>query len=193
MLIAGRFVNGFSVESALLKYQSISLSWRHRAIVVGWWGVNNVSRYVAQLSDGLTMYRGDHLGYSYHVLHFVWVFVVEGPTDFRVPWGLQMIPAVFLFGAMIFLPESPRWLARNNRWDETLDVLALVHGKGNKESPLVTKEMSEIKESVEFERNNADVTYFELLKPKMINRTHIGVFTQIWSQLTGMNVMMCKS
>jgi hypothetical protein len=24
----------------------------------------------------------------------------------------------------------------------------------------------------------------------MINRTHIGVFTQIWSQLTGMNVMM---
>jgi len=28
------------------------------------------------------------------------------------------------------------------------------------------------------------------LKPNMINRTHIGVFTQIWSQLTGMNVMM---
>lgn len=25
---------------------------------------------------------------------------------------------------------------------------------------------------------------------RMINRTHIGVFTQIWSQLTGMNVMM---
>lgn len=50
---------------------------------------------------------------------------------------------------------------------------------------------------VEFERQNADVSYFELFKPKMINRTHIGVFTQIWSQLTGMNVMMyyisCKS
>jgi MFS family permease len=50
--------------------------------------------------------------------------------------------------------------------------------------------MSEIREVVEFERANADVTYFELLSPKMINRTHIGVFTQIWSQLTGMNVMM---
>ena len=42
----------------------------------------------------------------------------------------------------------------------------------------------------EFEKENADVTYLELFKPKMINRTHIGVFTQIWSQLTGMNVMM---
>lgn len=52
--------------------------------------------------------------------------------------------------------------------------------------------MAEIREVVEFERANADVSYFELLSPKMINRTHIGVFCQIWSQLTGMNVMMCK-
>lgn len=43
---------------------------------------------------------------------------------------------------------------------------------------------------VEFERRNQDVSYLELFKPHMINRTHIGVFTQIWSQLTGMNVMM---
>jgi hypothetical protein len=48
--------------------------------------------------------------------------------------------------------------------------------------------MAEIEETVNFERQNADVTYLELLRPRMINRTHIGVFTQIWSQLTGMNV-----
>ena len=51
-------------------------------------------------------------------------------------------------------------------------------------------ELAEIKATVDFERLNADVTYFELMKPNMINRTHVGVFTQIWSQLTGMNVMM---
>lgn len=50
--------------------------------------------------------------------------------------------------------------------------------------------MTEIREAVDFERRNSDVTYLELFKPNMINRTHIGVFTQIWSQLTGMNVMM---
>jgi MFS family permease len=105
-------------------------------------------------------------------------------------WGLQMIPAIFLFGAMLFLPESPRWLARKDRWEEAVQVLALVHAKGDPNSPFVHKEMAEIREVVEFERANSDVTYFELLKPNMINRTHIGVFTQIWSQLTGMNVMM---
>jgi hypothetical protein len=50
--------------------------------------------------------------------------------------------------------------------------------------------MQEIGEMCEFERQNADVTYLELFKPKMLNRTVIGVFMQIWSQLTGMNVMM---
>ena len=70
----------------------------------------------------------------------------------------------------------------------------MVHGKGDPNNAFVQHEFSEIKEMCEFERHNADVTYFELFKPKMINRTHIGVFTQIWSQLTGMNVMMyCTS
>jgi hypothetical protein len=117
---------------------------------------------------------------------------IKGTGAFRVPWGLQMIPAIFLFLAMLFLPESPRWLAKKDRWEDAVGVLALVHAHGDVNSPFVAKEMAEIREVVEFERANSDVTYFELFKPKMINRTHIGVFTQIWSQLTGMNVMMCK-
>jgi sugar porter (SP) family MFS transporter len=101
-----------------------------------------------------------------------------------------MIPAIILFFGMIFLPESPRWLARKDRWNDCLDVLALVHGHGDKDHPFVLREYADIKDMCEFERNNADVTYLELFKPNMINRTHIGIFTQIWSQLTGMNVMM---
>jgi hypothetical protein len=41
---------------------------------------------------------------------------------------------------MIFLPESPRWLALNDKWEECEDVLALVHGKGDKTSPWVGRE-----------------------------------------------------
>lgn len=110
-------------------------------------------------------------------------------TVFRLPWGLQMLPAVLLFCAMFFLPESPRWLARKDRWEDCHAVLTLVHGKGNPDSPLVRQELSDIREMAEFEARNKDVTYWELFTPKYINRTHIGVFTQIWSQLTGMNVM----
>jgi hypothetical protein len=96
-----------------------------------------------------------------------------------------MIPAIGLFLGMMLLPESPRWLARHGRWDQTMQVLTLVHGKGDAESPLVKKEMAEIREVVEFEKQNADVTYLDLFKPNMIHRTMIGLWTQIWSQLTG--------
>jgi MFS family permease len=34
---------------------------------------------------------------------------VDGPTAFRIPWGLQMIPAVILLFGLFFLPESPRY------------------------------------------------------------------------------------
>lgn len=68
--------------------------------------------------------------------------------------------------------------------------MTLVHGKGDPDSPFVLYELNDIREMCQFEARNSDVTYFELFKPNMINRTHIGIFTQIWSQLTGMNVMM---
>lgn len=113
-----------------------------------------------------------------------------GPKAFRVPWALQMIPAIILFFGLFFLPESPRWLARHDRWEEAHAVLTLVHGKGDPQSPFVSLEMAEIKQMIEFEKQNADVSIMELFKPAMLNRLHIGVFTQIWSQLTGMNVMM---
>ncbi len=66
--------------------------------------------------------------------------------------------------------------------------MTTVHARGDPNSAFVAKELAEIEETVNFERQNADVTYMELFRPGMINRTHIGVFTQIWSQLTGMNV-----
>lgn len=109
---------------------------------------------------------------------------------FRIPWGVQMVPAGLLFLGMMFLPESPAWLARKDRWEESKEVLILVHGKGDPNSPFVQAELQEISDMCEFERRNADVTYLELFKPQMIHRTFIGIWTQIWSQLTGMNVMM---
>ena len=116
---------------------------------------------------------------------------LSGSAAFRLPWGLQMIPAILLGFSLFFLPESPRWLAKKDRWEEAKDVLTLVHGKGDPNSPWVAREMNEIRDVVEFERANSDVTYLELVKPRMINRTAIGVFTQIWSQLSEF-LLLCR-
>lgn len=100
-----------------------------------------------------------------------------------------MIPAIFLFLGMMVLPESPRWLARKDRWEEAQSVLALVHAKGDLHHPFVALELQDIRNTCDFESQNRHVTYLDLFKPRMIHRTMVGLFMQIWSQLTGMNVM----
>src|ERR1700738_588384 len=62
---------------------------------------------------------------------------IEGPTSFRVAWALQMIPAILLFIFLMFLPESPRWLASKGRWEDAHFVIANVNAKGNLQNPLV--------------------------------------------------------
>lgn len=115
---------------------------------------------------------------------------LKGTIAFRLPWGIQATPAVILFFGLMILPESPRWLAKKDLWDRATAVLAKTHGGGDPNHPLAIREINDIRAVVEFERQNADVAYIELFKPKMINRTMIGVSTQMWSQLTGMNVMV---
>ncbi|KAI1762857.1 general substrate transporter [Hypoxylon sp. FL1150] len=175
MLIVGRIVNGLSVGICSAQ----------------------VPVYISELSPPSK--RGRFIGMQQWAITWgiaIMFFIcygshfIDGQAAFRLPWGLQMIPAILLFFGLTVLPESPRWLAKHDRWEEAQNVLILVHGQGDPRSALVAKEIAEIREVVEFERRNADVSYFELFRPNMINRTHIGVFTQIWSQLTGMNVMM---
>lgn len=87
---------------------------------------------------------------------------IGGPTDptaFRVPWAVQMIPGIFLAVALLFMPESPRWLAKHGRWDEAGRIIAVVHAKGDGTHPWVQAEIQQIRDAVEFEERNADVSY----------------------------------
>lgn len=175
MLVVGRFINGLSVgiASAQVPVYISELappSKRGRLVGAQQWAITWGILIMFYISYGSSF--------------------IQGVASFRLPWALQMIPAILLFIGLCFTPESPRWLARKDRWEECHAVLTLVHGKGDANSPFVTRELQDIKDVCEFERKNADVSYLELFKPHMIWRTHIGVFTQIWSQLTGMNVMM---
>lgn len=81
------------------------------------------------------------------------------PTAFRVPWAVQMVPGIFLALALIFMPESPRWLAKHERWEEAGRIIAAVHAKGDGTHPWVQAELQEIRDTIEFEKQNADVSY----------------------------------
>lgn len=41
---------------------------------------------------------------------------IDGVASFRIPWGLQMIPAIILSFGMLVFPESPRFLLDTGRY-----------------------------------------------------------------------------
>ncbi|KAI6084136.1 high-affinity glucose transporter [Hypoxylon rubiginosum] len=120
-----------------------------------------------------------------------------GPDDlnqpeaaFRIPWAVQIVPALVLFVGLFFFPYSPRWLASKDRWDEAIRVLALLHGDGSVGHPKVLAEYKEIEEALRFEREEALYGFRALLRPRILKRVALGVSVQMWSQLSGINIMM---
>ncbi|KAK4245979.1 general substrate transporter [Corynascus novoguineensis] len=175
MLAVGRFVNGFAVGicSAQVPVYITEIApptVRGRLVAMQQWAV----------TWGILIMYFICFGCSY----------IDGVGAFRIPWGLQMLPAIYLGIGLAFEPESPRWLLKKGREEEAQNILCHLHGGGDVNSPFVQRELEEIKATISEEHKHADASWFELFTSNMMNRTLIGVFTQVWSQLTGMNVMM---
>lgn len=101
-----------------------------------------------------------------------------------------MIPAILLGILLFWCPESPRWLANHDQWDRAIDIIAHIHGNGNKDDPIVVAQVKELSEAVEIDRQAAKIAWIALFRQPMLQRTVLGMSCQMWSQLTGMNVMM---
>lgn len=115
---------------------------------------------------------------------------ISTPSAFRIAWGVQGVPAIVLFVILFFFPESPRWLGQHERWEECEEVLTMIHGKGNRNDPIVVAELSEIKEAAEIAHESKATDFFALFGPKLWKRTMCGCWVQIWQQLIGGNVML---
>ena len=175
-LIAGRIVGGFAIgitSSQCLVYLAELAPAKTRGRIVGiqqWsieWGI-------------LIMYL---ISYGCSVN-------IHSPAAFRVAWGVQAIPAMILFPVLFLFPESPRWLAQHDRWEEAHEILAHLHAKGDKSAPVVVAELEEVREAVRIAAESQQISYLGLFAPGMWPRTLVGVSVQIWQQLLGGNVML---
>ncbi|KAK9489643.1 general substrate transporter [Lipomyces doorenjongii] len=116
---------------------------------------------------------------------------LDSTASFRVPWAIQTVPAVVLFVGLFWFPHSPRWLASKDRWDEALRVLAFLRSANNDvNDPLVLAEYKEVEDQISQEREEESNSYLELFSRKIRKRVLLSMAVQMWSQLTGMNVMM---
>jgi len=99
----------------------------------------------------------------------------------RWMFGSESLPAVLLLVFLFFVPESPRWLAKQKRGDEALGILARVDGTDYAKS-----ELAEIRDAVAMESGSLR----QLLKPKMRIVLVIGIVLAVLQQVTGINVFL---
>lgn len=99
----------------------------------------------------------------------------------RWMFGSGAFPSLLLFGLLLVVPESPRFLARKRRTAAALAVLERINGRRQ-----AAVELSEIERALAVETG----TLAELFQPGMRVALLIGVALAVLQQVTGINVFL---
>ena len=77
-----------------------------------------------------------------------------GNAAWRIPLGLQCLPACILIVGLFWLPESPRWLIQHGKYEEAHTVIKRLHEDtvGVDNAFFYEQEFNQIKQQIDFER-----------------------------------------
>lgn len=118
----------------------------------------------------------------------------SGKTMYIFPLAIQALPACLLCSCMLMCNESPRWLARKDRWEECKAVLARLRNLPQTH-PYLEEEFQEIVDQLEHERALiGEATAWNLQKEMWTikgnrKRVLISIWLMICQQMTGTNAI----
>jgi len=105
-----------------------------------------------------------------------------GEWNWRWMLGIETLPAILYFFALLIVPESPRWLAMQGRDDEACAVLERVNDKEQ-----AAEDLRAVRESIEAEAGLGKVSFRTLFHPSLRLVLTIGISIGILQQITGIN------
>ena len=118
---------------------------------------------------------------------------IEGSSaSWRIVIGLGIAFSLPLGIGVLFLPESPRWLAGRGRWDAARISMARLRGlKADPHNPLVEDDFQEMHSTIVQQANVGTGTWLECFagsdKPRVVYRTLLGCAIHFLQQWTGVN------
>jgi sugar porter (SP) family MFS transporter len=144
------------------------------AQVINWWLVRDMgNQIIATLGKEATEAAKDEF------IRNSWF----GQSGWRWMFGLTAVPSVLFFISMFFVPESPRWLAKNGLTDRARAVLAKLGG-----TPYADAAVAEISSTLAAEEVHR-VRFGDLLEPRMRKVLVLGIVLAVFQQWCGINVI----
>ena len=110
-----------------------------------------------------------------------WALVDIGPNNWRWMFAAEAIPSSLFLVALFFVPESPRWLAKSGREQESLSILTKIGG-----AEFAINESQNIKLTLDHKK----VLLKQLFTKEMRLPLLIGSILAIFTQVTGINTIL---
>jgi sugar porter (SP) family MFS transporter len=176
-MIGGMAIGIASNVSPMYIAEVSPAAWRGRlvtlnqlTIVVGILGAQIVNWLIAdKVSEGATP----------ALIRMSW----NGQRGWRWMFTAVAFPAVVFFLGTLFIPESPRWLAKSGFIDQARRILARIGGQ-----PYGNEALREIQNALGIEQQ-ANMLWHELVSPSVLKILVIGVVLAALQQWSGINII----
>ncbi|KAL2265830.1 hypothetical protein VTJ83DRAFT_6930 [Remersonia thermophila] len=128
--------------------------------------------------------------------------IEDEAASWRIVIGLSIAFSLPLGLGILLVPESPRWLAARQRWDDARMSMARLRGlKDDPRHPLIEEDLAEMRGILEKEKAVGVGSWLECFVkrrrrrsdgggngvPKQVYRTYLGVAIHFLQQWTGVN------
>jgi sugar porter (SP) family MFS transporter len=110
-----------------------------------------------------------------------WLLSGLGQVSWRWMFASAVLPSAFFLFSLLRVPESPRWLVKEGRFDQAFGVLERLQGPDR-----ARPEMEEIRKTIAEETGSLS----QLLEPWLRRPLIIAVSLAILQQITGVNTIL---
>ncbi|KAF8807060.1 hypothetical protein BYT27DRAFT_7242680 [Phlegmacium glaucopus] len=171
-LLIGRIVGGFAIgilSMTVPLYNTEIAPPKIRGFLVG----------LTQQMIGIGFIVANWVGYGSQF--------INSDISWRMPLGLQMVPAGLLLMGTQLLPFSPRWLLEVGRDEEAREVVYKLHGNDRLSAD---REFKHMYDTIKAELSVRSRRLSDLWATRaMLRRTLVAIGVQAFTQFTGINVI----
>ncbi|KAK4990539.1 hypothetical protein LTR28_001449, partial [Elasticomyces elasticus] len=106
--------------------------------------------------------------------------------SYRIPISIQFAWSIIIVGGLIILPETPRFLIKQDKYEKAAQALAKIRRLPT-DHPAVVEELAEIQANHRYEMSIGKASYLDCFKGTVGKRLATGCGLQGLQQLTGVN------